>query len=106
MSATGVEGAQTRQRPRWEADPSTRHRHLRQTCANLYHQRSWTKFHRILPYSSFSKEIGRKRENMLRSESLSRSWMDVPGGLWTLGRIHVQVEGHSKIRCLPPELVL
>ena len=49
---------QRRQRRRRDVDPSMRYRHLRQTWASLYHQRSWTRLHnRISPYSSLPHSV-------------------------------------------------
>ena len=88
ISATGVPGVQTRQRRRWDGEPRMRHRHLRQTCASLYHHLSPPQSHRIAPCSFPSKGRGRQRWNILRSESSSRMWISVRGGFLTLGRAY------------------
>src|SRR6266851_6783550 len=84
-----------------------RHRHLRQTCASLYHHRSSRQSHRISPSSSSSKGRGRQRWNILRSESSLRMWINVRGGLLTLSRDYSPVHHtHSRRTNVPLELGL
>ena len=106
ISATGVPGVQTRERRRWDAEPRMRHRHLRQTCAGLYHHRSSRQSHQISPRSFSSKGLGRQRQNMLRSESSSRMWIDVQGGFLSLGRVYLPVDTYSGRASVPLELGL
>jgi len=106
ISATGVPGVQTRQRCRWDAEPRMRHRHLRHTCASLYHHRSSRQSHRISPSSSSSKGRGRQRWNILRSESSSRMWINVRGGLLTLSQVYSPGDTYSRRTDVPLELGL
>jgi len=106
ISATGVPGVQTRQRRRWDGEPRMRHRHLRQTCAGLYHHRSSRQSCRILPFSSCSKGLGQQRWNIFRSESSSRMWIDVQGGFLSLGRVYLPVNTYSGRASVPLELRL